>query len=195
MACTVGWISLGPMLLTVTRPVAAEGLDLGPPCEDRQWKAITLSAWVDGDNLCQLLPWKTQDAHATLAQALSLWHFIKKRKNTCKHMCTYSYMTDCLLLHSTAQSCNTAKCELCTCPWNHPRISLKKRLDKIFVYFLFLTHNYVWAYPRATLTPSSPTSVKFYLIDFQQFHLVNPPSLSCLAYCVDVRPCCRHCLS
>lgn len=96
MACTVGWISLGPMLLTVTRPVAAEGLDLGPPCEDRQWKAITLSAWVDGDNLCQLLPWKTQDAHATLAQALSLWHFIKKRK-THANICapTLTWLTAC----------------------------------------------------------------------------------------------------
>lgn len=33
--------------------------------------------------------------------------------------------------------------------------------------------------------PSS-TPVKCYLIDFQQFRLVNPLSLSCLAYFVDV---------
>lgn len=30
-------------------------------------------------------------------------------------------MSDCLLLHSTAESSDTAKCELCTCPWNDHR--------------------------------------------------------------------------
>lgn len=235
MAGTVGWKSLGPTLLTVTRPVAAEGWIRARRVKTGGSEAITLSAWVDGGlrslpaadkkdirHLCHL------KSPTEFKQAQKPLRLAKRKTNTCgyAHGTRASYMSDCLLLRWRAESCDTAKCELCTCPWNdhrQPESPWRNKLVKsqankfthhcqfpihqlvcvclsstacLFdVYFLFLTYNYVRAYPGASLASSDSTSVKFYLIDFPQFRLVNPPSLSCLAYCVDVRPCCRHCLS
>lgn len=56
--------------------------------------------------------------------------------------------------------------------------------------FLFLTYIYVWTYPRACLI-FLPCSVKFYLIDFQQFRFVHPYH----AWLTAVMSCCQHCLS
>lgn len=81
----------------------------------------------------------------------------------------------CLFLHSTAESCDTAKCALCTCPWNDHSQSespwrnnlVKSKANKFTHHcqfpnlcgleshtssFYFLHYIYVWAYPRASLS-------------------------------------------
>lgn len=131
MAGTVGWKSLGPMLLTVTRPVAAEGLDPGPPCEDRRWQsnhslclggwrpAISASCWQEHiRHLCHLKSRAWGKACVFYKKGTT------KRMRICALTHTRAasaYTSECLLLHSTAESCDTAKCELCTCPWNDHR--------------------------------------------------------------------------
>lgn len=144
--------------------------------------------------------------------------FIKGSTNTCrsarKHTRASSYMSDfCLFLHSTAESCDTAKCALCTCPWNDHSQSespwrnnlVKSKANKFAHHCQFpnlcvlephtgcfyFSHTFMLLHTQEPAFPfSSSASVKFYLIDFQQFGFVNPPSLSCLAHCVHVRPCC-----
>lgn len=56
------------MLLTVTRPVAADGLDPVPPCEDKRWQSnhSVCHGWMEDCNFWQPLTRTTQDTHATL---------------------------------------------------------------------------------------------------------------------------------
>lgn len=157
---------------------------------------------------------------------------MKSKSNTCRYARKHtqahasSYMSDCLLLRSTVESCDTAKCELCTCPLNdhrQPETPWRNNLVKFkakqvhsslpipyplpCVYLSELYSLLIWCLffisliqlclgiPKGLPYFPSSTSAKFYLIDFQQILLVNPLSLSCLAYCADVRLCCRHCFS
>lgn len=90
MAGTVSWKSLGPMLLTVTRPVAAEDLDLGPLCEDRRWQSnhsfclggwrpeISASCWQESHS-CHL---KSQTGFKHEENSLC---FKKRKTNTCRY--------------------------------------------------------------------------------------------------------------
>lgn len=105
--------------------------------------------------------------------------FIKGNTNTCRsalrHTRASSYMSDCcLFLHSAAESCDTAKCALCTCPWNDHSQSaspwrnnlVKSKANKFTHHrqspdlcvleprtscFYFFAYICVWAYPRACL--------------------------------------------
>ncbi len=81
-------------------------------------------------------------------------------------------------------------------PYPLPYVYLSEQHSLLVWCLFFITHTQLClGIPKGLPYFSSSTSVKSYLIDFRQFRLVNPPSLSCLAYCVDVHPCCRHCLS
>lgn len=211
--------------------MAAEDLDLGPPCEDRRWQSnysVCQSGWrpAISASCCE----KDTRHSCNLKSQAGFKHgekhvcFVKKEY---KHMqiCTQTYTR--LLLHAwlLVPSLNSRKlwyCQVCavylSLKWSQSaRISLKKQLGKIqgeqvhsslpvpypltcvyawaaqpAFFILFLASNYVWAYPWACLPFPSSTSVKFYLIDFQQFGFVNPPSLSRLAHCAHVRPCRRQ---
>lgn len=55
------------MLLTVTRPVPAEGLDQSPhPDRQRRGNHSARSGWLEASGLCQQLTRKTRDTGATL---------------------------------------------------------------------------------------------------------------------------------
>lgn len=122
---------------------------------------------------------------------------IKGNTNTCrsalKHTRASSYMSDCcLFLHSAAESCDTAKRALCTCPWNDHSQSespwrnnlVKSKANKFTHHCQFpnlcmpaphtscfyFSHTFMFGHTQGpAFAFSSPASVKFYLIDFRQF--------------------------
>lgn len=69
-----------------------------------------------------------------------------------------SYMSDCLLLRSPAESCDTAKCRPCTCPWNDhrqcktPRRNnlIKFKANKFTHHCQFPIHYLVWIHLSLT---------------------------------------------
>lgn len=223
------------MLLTVTRPVAAEGLDLGPLCEDRRWWGNHSGSWVDGG--LQSLPAvdKKDTRHSCHLKSQRLKCGGKAcvfYKEEDKHMqiCTQTHARVLLHVWLLVASLKSKKLWYCqvwavylSLKWSQAaRNSLKEQLGKIqgeqvhsslaipyplpyvfvwaaqlacLMFIFYFSHTIMFGHTQGPPLLSPSTSVKFYLIDFRQFRLVNPPSLSCLAYCADVRPCCRHCLS